>query len=139
MNGRDGFGKPPAPPQSSTEKFLSSELTNRELVGFCTASTAFSGVFTFGAKVLKDDLKESISDSIKPLAADVAAMKNDLAAVQEIRTDVASLKTSTAFLSNNVAALDVLLVAVLGIALYLNMEETKKIFKELADFNKKKR
>ena len=48
-------------------------------------------------------------------------MKKDLAAVQEIRTDVASLKTSTAFLSNNVAALDVLLVALLGIALYLNL------------------
>ena len=87
----------------------------------CSTWSAFSGVFTFGAKVLKDDLKESISDSIKPLAADVAAMKNDLAAVQEIRTDVASLKTSMAFLSNNVAALDVLLVALLGIALYLNL------------------
>jgi hypothetical protein len=37
------------------------------------------------------------------------------------------------------AALDVLLVAVLVIALYLKTEETKKMSKELAGFNKKKR
>ena len=45
----------------------------------------------------------------------------------------------TAFVSNNVAALDVLLVVVLVIALYLKNEETKKMSKELAGFNKKKR
>ena len=140
MNGRFGFGKPPAPPQSSTEKFLSSKPNNQELFGACTA---FSGVFTFVAKVLDDDLKESISGSIKPLAADVAQMKNDLAAVSAslsgIGTDVSSRKTSTAFVSNNVAALDVLLVAVLVIALVIKTEETKKMSKELTGFNKKKR
>ena len=140
MNGRFGFGKPPAPPQSSSEKFLSSKRNNQELVGYFTA---LSGALTFVATVLEDDLKASITgsidSSIKPLAADVAAMKNDLASLSGIETDVSSIKTSTAFISINVAALDVLLVAVLGIAIYLKNEEARKISKELAGFNKKKR
>ena len=58
MNGRFGFGKPPAPPQSSSETFLSSKPNNQELVGYFTA---LSGALAFVAKVLEDDLKASAS------------------------------------------------------------------------------
>ena len=84
-----------------------------------------------------------MKESIKPLAADVAAVKNDLAAVSasltEIKSDVSSLKTSWAFVSYNAAALDVLVVAGLVIALYMINQENKKLSEELAGFNKKKR
>ena len=96
---------------------------------------------------LDNDLQEKITgkidSSFKPLAADVAAVKNDLAAVSasltEIKSGVSSLKTSTAFVSYNFAALDVLVVAGLVIALYMINQENKKLSEELAGFNKKKR
>ena len=140
MNWRFGSAKPPASPQSSIEKFLSSKPNNQGLVATLVAA---SGALTFSAKVLDDDLIKNMKESIKPLAADVAAVKNDLAAVSasltEIKSDVSSLKTSTAFVSYNFAALDVLVVAGLVIALYMINQENKKLSEELAGFNKKKR
>ena len=140
MNWRFGSAKPPDPPQSSIEKFLSSKPNNQGLVATLVAA---SGALTFSAKVLDDDLIKNMKESIKPLAADVAAVKNDLAAVSasltEIKSDVSSLKTSTAFVSYNFAALDVLVVAGLVIALYMINQENKKLSEELAGFNKKKR
>ena len=90
----------------------------------------------FRAKVLDDDLIKNMKESIKPLAADVAAMS---ASLPEIKSDVSSLKTSTAFLSNNAAALDLLVVFGLAIALYMKNQENKKMSDELAGFNKKRR
>ena len=134
------MNKPPAPPKSSSETFLASQPNNKELGGYFTA---LAGALTFVAKVLNDDLKAKITGSIdssfKPLAADVAAMKNDLAVLPGIGTDISSIKTSTAIFANNVEALGILLFAVLVIALYLMNEETKKMSEELAGYNKKKR
>ena len=136
MNWRFGSAKPPAPPappQSSIAKFLSSTPNNQELVG---AAGAISGALALCAKVLDDDVKESFTLTIKPLAADVAAMS---ASLPEIKSDVSSLKTSTAFLSYNAAALDLLVVFGLVIALYMKNQENKKMSDELAGFNKKRR
>ena len=134
MNWRFGSAKPPAPPappQSSIAKL--STPNNQELVG---AAGAISGALAFCAKVLDDDVKESFTLTIKPLAADVAAMS---ASLPEIKSDVSSLKTSTAFLSYNAAALDLLVVFGLVIALYMKNQENKKMSDELAGFNKKRR
>jgi hypothetical protein len=140
MKGSFGFGKPPAPPKSSSETFLSSKPNNQELGGYFTA---LAGALTFVAKYLDDDLQEKITgkfdSSFKPLAADVAAMKNDVAVLPKMGTDISSIKTTLAMTSFNVEVLDFLLFAGLLFALYLKNEENKKMSDELARLYKKKR
>ena len=137
MKGSFGFGKPPAPPKSSSETFLSSKPNNQELGGYFTA---LAGALTFVAKYLDDDLQEKITgkidSSFKPLAADVAAMKNDVAVLPKMGTDISSIKTTLAMTSFNVEAL---VFAGLLFALYLKNEENKKMSDELARLYKKKR
>jgi hypothetical protein len=137
MKGSFGFGKPPAPPKSSSETFLSSKPNNQELGGYFTA---LAGALTFVAKYLDDDLQEKITgkidSSFKPLAADVAAMKNDVAVLPKMGTDISSIKTTLAMTSFNV---EVLVFAGLLFALYLKNEENKKMSDELARLYKKKR
>ena len=147
MKGSFGFGKPPAPPKSSSETFLSSKPNNQELGGYFTA---LAGALTFVAKYLDDDLQEKITgktdSSFKPLAADVAAMKNDVAVLPKMGTDISSIKTTLAMTSFNVQVLDFLLFAGLLFALYLTNEalslkneENKKMSDELARLYQKKR
>ena len=137
MKGSFGFGKPPAPPKSSSETFLSSKPNNQELGGYFTA---LAGALTFVAKYLDDDLQEKITgkidSSFKPLAADVAAMKNDVAVLPKMGTDISSIKTTLAMTSFNV---EVLVFAGLLFALYLKNEENKKMSDELARLYQKKR
>ena len=152
MNGRFGFGKPPAPPKSSSETFLSSKPNNQELGGYFSL---FAGALTFVAKYLDDDLQEKITGKIdstfKPLAADVAAMKDNVAVLKTdissiktdvlptMGTDISSIKTTVAMTSFNVGVLDFLLLAGLLFALYLKNEETKKMSDELSRLYQKKR
>jgi len=136
-----GFGKPPAPPKSSSETFLSAKPTNQELGGYFTA---LAGALTYVAKYLDDDLRDKITESLKPLATDVAAIKTDTAVIKNVvlpkmGTDISSIKTTLAMTSDNVVALDVLLFLGLVSALYLKNEENKKMSEELDSFYKKRR
>ena len=125
-----GFGKPPAPPQNSFEKFLSSRITNQGLL--VSAGLVIGGaIFGLGKGVeglgqyFDNDLKD-----LKPLLVDVASeMASISASLPVIKEDIASpLKTSIGFLSYDVAlaALATWLSLVVGLII-VNVQQSKEL------------
>ena len=122
-----GFGKPPAPPQNSFEKFLSSRITNQGLL--VSAGLVIGGaIFGLGKGVeglgqyFDNDLKD-----LKPLLVDVASeMASISASLPVIKEDIACpLKTSIGFLSYDVA-LATWFSLVVGLII-VNVQQSKEL------------
>ena len=122
-----GFGKPPAPPQNSFEKFLSSRITNQ---GLLVSAGLVIGGATFGLGQYFDNLGQYFDNDLKdlkPLLVDVASeMASISASLPVIKEDIASpLKTSIGFLSYDVA-LATWFSLVVGLII-VNVQQSKEL------------
>ena len=122
-----GFGKPPAPPQNSFEKFLSSRITNQGLL--VSAGLVIGGAI-FGLGQYFDNLGQYFDNDLKdlkPLLVDVASeMASISASLPVIKEDIASpLKTSIGFLSYDVA-LATWFSLVVGLII-VNVQQSKEL------------
>ena len=115
-----GFGKPPAPPQNSFEKFLSSRITNQGLL--VSAGLVIGGAIFGLGQYFDNDLKD-----LKPLLVDVASeMASISASLPVIKEDIACpLKTSIGFLSYDVA-LATWFSLVVGLII-VNVQQSKEL------------